>query len=74
MDNIIAAALWRRRGILSTAAFTPSNFNWFEAGKSHRMQRYWGRVELSTTVDNFVRNFTVELSFTFNALTGDHHA
>ena len=72
MNKIIAAAFRRIRGVLCIA-FYPSTFIRLELVTLHLTRRHSGTIELSTAVDNCVRNFCDEFSFNFKVLTGEHH-
>jgi len=74
MNKIIAAAFWRKRGIPCAAARHLSISMRQELVTPYLTRNHHGSVELSTAVDNFVRNFTNVISFKFKVLTGDHHA
>jgi len=73
MNKNIAAAFWRNRGVLGAAAHHLSILTWLALGTSHLSRHHRGTAELSTAVDNFVRNFTTGIPFKFKVLTGDHH-
>jgi hypothetical protein len=73
MNKIIAAAFWRNRGVLGAAAHHLSILTWLAPVTSHLTRHHNGTVELSTAVDNFVRNFSLVIACKFKALTGDCH-
>jgi len=74
MNKIIVAAFWRKRGIPCAAARHLSISMWHRLVTPYLSRGHHGSEELSTAVDNFVRNFSNVNSFKFKVLTGDHHA
>lgn len=73
MNKIIAAAFWRKRGILCAAARHSSISMWHELVTPYLTGCGHESVELSTAVDNFVRNFSPPFFINFKVLTGEYH-
>jgi hypothetical protein len=73
MNKIIAATFWRNRGVLVVAAHRLSMLTWLALVTLHLTRHHKGTVELSTAVDNFVRNFSWVIACKVKALTGDYH-
>lgn len=73
MNKIIAAAFWRNRGVLGVAAHHLSILTWLALVTSHLTRHHKGTGELSTAVDNFVRNFSWVIACKVKALTSDCH-
>lgn len=73
MNTIIAAAFWRKQGILCAATRLFSISMWHELVTPYLTRSDHGSVELSTAVDNIVRNFSRLLLINFKVLTGECH-
>jgi hypothetical protein len=73
MNKIITAAFWRNRGVVGAAAHHLSISIWLAFATSHLTRHHKGKLELSTVVDNFVRNFSWVFPCKFKGLTGARH-
>jgi len=73
MNKTIAAAFWRKRGILCAAARHSSISMWLRLVTPYLTRSNHVSAKLSTAVDNFVRNFLRPFFINFKMLTGEYH-
>jgi hypothetical protein len=73
MNKVIAAAFWRKRGILSATTRRSSTSMGQGLVAPYLIRSDQGSAKLSTVVDNFVRNFLRLFPINFKVLTGGYH-
>lgn len=73
MNKIIAAVFWRKQRILCATARHSSISMWHRLVTPYLTRSEHGSIELSTAVDNFVRNFSRLFFINFKVLMGEYH-